>query len=607
MAASRYRGFALYRRLLLQARPYWPAIACILVLDLLGTPLSLLKPVSLKIAVDNVLGSKPVPGFLHALLPDALTRSALALLFVAAALQVLVVLLVQLQSMTHYWLYTQAGERLTLDFRARLFRHLQRLSLSFHDTRGTADSIYRVEYDAPSIQWLTIHGMLPFVSEGVMLASMIYVMARIDWQLALVALAISPFLFFQARNYEVRMGPRYERVKELESRAMGVVQEVLTAVRVVKAFGREEREQERFVRYSGEGVRAHIRLALAEGVFGLTVNSVIAIGAALVLFIGVRGVQSGRLTLGDLLLVMAYLTELYAPLEKISGQIATMQASLASARRAFELLDELPEVGERPNARPLKRASGAVEFRDISFAYDGRNRVLQDVSFTAPAGTRVGIAGRTGAGKTTLFSLLVRFYDPTRGQILLDGVDLRDYRLSDLRNQFGLVLQEPVLFSTTIAENIAYGRPGAPEQEIVEAATAAGAHHFITQLPEGYQTNVGERGMLLSGGERQRISLARAFLKDAPILILDEPTSSVDLRTEADIMEAMERLMVGRTTFFISHRPNTLRNCDVVLRLEDGHLDDGIAEVGARATRALASRAESLGGSLEGYRRTQSP
>lgn len=598
--ASGSSGLSLYRRLLLQAKPHWPAIAGLLALDLFATPLTLLKPVALKIAVDNVLGEKAPPWFV----PTVLTHAPLLLLGAAAAFQVLVVLLAQLQAMGGHWLYTQTGEKLTLDLRARLFRHLQRLSLAFHDTRGTTDSIYRVEFDAPSIQWLMIFGAVPFVSEAALLASMIYVTARIDWQLALVALAISPILFLQARNYTRRVGPGYEHMEELQSRAMAVVQEVLTAVRVVKAFGREEREQDRFVRSSGEGLRAHVRLAVAEGVFGLQVNTVIAIGAALVLFVGVRGVQSGRVTLGDLLLVIAYLTELYAPLEKISSQVANMQGSLASAKRVFEVLDELPEVEERPNARSLKRASGAIEFRSISFAYDGAHPVLRDVSFTVSPGMRVGIAGRTGAGKTTLFSLLVRFYDPKSGQILLDGVDVRDYRLADLRNQFALVLQEPVLFSTTIAENIAYGRPGAMEHEIVAAATAAGAHDFIAQLPDGYRTEVGERGMLLSGGERQRISLARAFLKDAPILILDEPTSSVDLKTEAAIMEAMERLMGGRTSLFISHRPDTLRSCDVVLTLEKGRIASGSGEVGASPKGVLTSSAPSRGGRGEEPRRS---
>jgi ATP-binding cassette subfamily B protein len=402
-----------------------------------------------------------------------------------------------------------------------------------------------------------------------------------------VALVISPFLFFFSGTYNRRMRGRYWDVKQMESRALKVVQEVLTAVRVVKAFGREDNEQERFVRQSSEGMRARIRLSFAEGAFGLLVNLTTAVGTALVLFIGIRNVLTGILTLGELLIVIAYLSQLYGPLKTISQKVATLQSSLASAQRAFELLDEVPEVVERPNARSLKRAVGAIEFRNVSFAYDGKNPVLHNVSFLIDAGTRVGIVGRTGSGKTTLVGLLTRFYDPSAGQILLDGVDLRDYKLADLRNQFAIFLQEPVLFSTSVAENIAYAHDSASEREIVAAAKAANAHEFVVGLPDGYDTLVGERGMQLSGGERQRIALARAFLKDAPILILDEPTSSVDMKTEAGIMEAMERLMKGRTTFMIAHRPSTLENYDILLVIEDGQLITMTSDVSTAIKDAL--------------------
>jgi ATP-binding cassette subfamily B protein len=271
-------------------------------------------------------------------------------------------------------------------------------------------------------------------------------------------------------------------------------------------------------------------------------------------------------------MVITYLTQLYGPLNAISDKIIGLQPSKASIQRAFALLDAVPDVTERPHARTLKRAAGAVEFQGVGFAYDGRNLILDDISFAIEAGTRLGIAGRTGAGKSTLISLLMRFYDPSTGQIFLDGIDVRDYKLDDLRHQFAVVLQEPVLFSTSIAENIAYGRPGASFQEIVAAAKVANAHDFIVDLPNAYDTLVGERGMLLSGGERQRIALARAFLKDAPILILDEPTSSIDVATEAMIMEAMERVMAGRTTVMIAHRLSTLEGCDARLVIEHGRI-----------------------------------
>jgi ATP-binding cassette subfamily B protein len=284
---------------------------------------------------------------------------------------------------------------------------------------------------------------------------------------------------------------------------------------------------------------------------------------------------------------MAYLTRLYEPLRNIGRKAASLQTYLAGAERAFSLLDEAPDVPERPDARPLSRASGSVAFDHVSFAYEEERLVLHQLSFQIPPGSRVGFAGKTGVGKTTLVNLLTRFYDPTSGRILLDGVDLRDYKLADLRNQFAMVLQEPVLFSSSIAENIAYARPGAEFAEIVAAAKAANAHEFIIGLPKGYDTLVGERGMRLSGGERQRISLARAFLKDAPILILDEPTSSVDVNTEAVIIEAMARLMHRRTTFLITHRLSSLKHCDLLLVLEDGRVATR-TNVSATVREALA-------------------
>lgn len=567
-----YADVALYKRLLHLARPYWTHISGILLLSLLSAPLALLTPLPLKIVVDSVIGSDPLPRFLETLLPRAVIRSNSAVLAVAISLLVGVTLLDQLQGQGSTLLRTYTSQKLILNFRAHLFGYAQRLSLSYHDLKGTSDSIYRIQYDSSAIQYIAIDGVIPFLTSTLTFISMVYVTFRLDVQLALVALAVSPALFMITRVYRRNLRKRSRQVKKLESAALSVVQEALTSVRIVKAFGQEDRERERFVRHSREGMRARLCLALAEGGLGLLLGLTIATGTASVLLFGVRHVQAGTLTLGELLLVMGYLSQLYSPLKTMSRKMASLQSHLASAERAFALLDEAPDVPERPNARPIGRASGSVELHNVSFGYEEGHPVLQDVHYQVPAGMHVGIVGETGAGKTTLLSLLVRFYDPTSGQILLDGVDLRDYRLVDLRDQFAIVLQEPVLFSTSIAENIAYARPDASEEEIVQAARAANAHDFIVSLPEGYESLVGERGMRLSGGERQRIALARAFLKDAPILILDEPTSSVDMATEADIMEAMNRLAEGRTTFMIAHRLTTLRDCDALVRIEGGRL-----------------------------------
>lgn len=569
---TKHSDLALYRRLLWQARPYWPHITGIFVLSLLSAPLALLMPLPIKIAVDSAIGSHPLPEFLDVLVPNIIPRSSTGFLTLAVTLLVMVTFLIYLRGFISAFLETYTGEKLVLLFRSRLFHHVQRLSLAHHDTIGTTDSTYRIQYDAPSIQYVTVQGVIPFITAGFTLVSMIYVTALIDWQLALVALTVTPVLILITKTFRSRIRDEWSKVKKIESLAMGVVQEALGALRVVKAFGQEDREKERFVQRSQSSVGGQIRLAVMNGGFNLLVGLTLAGGTAIALFLGVRNVQTGDLTLGNLLLVMAYLAQLYNPLQTISMKMTDIQASLASAERAFSLLDQTQDVPEKPNARPLSGASGAIEFDQVSFTYPEGPQVIYDVSFKVDPGIRVGLMGPTGAGKTTLISLLTRFYDPTHGRILLDGIDLREYRLVDLRNQFAIVLQEPVLFSTSIAENIAYARQEATDEEIAEAAKQANAHDFISRLPEGYQTQVGTRGMKLSGGERQRIALARAFLKDARILILDEPTSSVDVITESTIVEAMEQLMKGRTTFIIAHRLSTLKNCDVQLVIENGRL-----------------------------------
>lgn len=572
MGKMRHSDLALFRRILQQARPYWVHVIGIFVLGLVATPLSLLTPLPLKIAIDSAVGTRPLPRFLNRALPASATQSPAAILAIAVVLLLGVAALENLFALVNSFLRTWTAEKLLLDFRARLFSHLQRLSLGYHDVKGTTDSVYRIQYDTASMQYLTIDGLGPFVTSAVTLLVMFYVTFRIDSQLAMVAMVISPVLFMLSMAYRPRFRKRSKEVKQLESSAMAVLHEVLSVVRVVKAFGREKHEEDRYVHKSEAGMWARIRLDFLGGCYSLLVGLTTALGTACVLWIGVHHVRAGTLTLGSLLLVLSYLGQLYAPLKTIGRKATSLQTHWVGLERAFSVLDQLPDVPERPNARPLVRASGFVAFQHTSFAYEKDHPVLQDICFEIPCGARVGICGRTGAGKTTLLTLLTRFYDPTSGQILLDGVDLRDYRLVDLRSQFAIVLQEPVLFSTSIAENITYARPGATEEEIAQAAKLADAHDFILALPLGYQTVVGERGIRLSGGERQRISLARAFLKHAPILLLDEPTSSVDMKTEAAILKATERLMQNRTTFMIAHRLSTLESCDVILELEHGRI-----------------------------------
>ncbi len=538
-------------------------------LGLLSIPLALLAPLPLKIAVDSVIGSQPPPDWLR-LFPMA-TWGKQGLLLAVLTLSLSIAALTHLRGLAIWRLSSYAGERLICEFRGRLFHHFQRLSIGYHEGRGTADPMYRLQQDAAAIKHIPIDGCIPFVTALLMFVGMVTVTTVIDWQLAAVALTAAPILFVLTRVCGRRLRAQWACVKGTESRAMGVAHEVFGAVRLVKAFGTEAQEQARFASRIDQCRLGHNRLAGIASGFDFGISMVIACGTTAALCIGVRHVEQGLLTLGEFLLVMAYLAQLYGPLETLTKKIAELQSSLAGVERAFAVLDAQPEPAERPWARPLVRARGGVVFHDVSFAYDGRP-TLHRVTCTIPPGARVAIVGTTGAGKTTLLNLLMRFYDPTGGRILLDGIDLRDYRLADLRRQFAIVLQEPVLLSTTIAENIRYGRPDSTAEEIAAAARAAQAHEFIERLPEGYQTPVGERGAKLSGGERQRIALARAFLRDAPILVLDEPTSALDVGTESAILEGLESLMRGRTTFVITHRLSVLRHCDLRLTLEHGRL-----------------------------------
>ncbi len=561
---------SIYRRLLIEAKPYWLAMAGYFLLTLLEIPLALLLPLPIKIEVDSVLGSHPLPWFLTPLIPDGSENSITFLLLFPAALLIAIAVLNQVQALTAMVLYTYIGEKLVLRFRAKLFLHMERLSLAYHDRKSSSESVYRLQNDASALSSVALDGLVPFTTATLTVFAILYVTARIDWQLVLIAIGVSLVLMWATYWYTGRLRDSWHRSKEKDSSAMALAQEVLGALRVVKAFGGETREQQRFALRSGEGARLRIAVSYRAGIFKLIVGLTIALGMALTLFVGGLHVRSNRTTLGDLVMIMAYLVQLYTPLAVTTNKIGALQTALAGIERAFSVLGEPAEVIERPHARSLARAEGSVILQRVSFGHRDDGLVLEDVSFEVPAGSSVGIVGRTGAGKTTLVNLLSRFYDPTHGHVLLDGVDIREYKLTDLRNQFGLVPQDPVLFSRTIAENIAYASADAGEHDIIEAAKAANAHAFIMRLPEGYRTIVGERGATLSGGERQRIALARAFLKNAPILILDEPTSSIDLKTEASIMEATQRLIGGRTAFIIAHRPSTLENCDILLTIEHG-------------------------------------
>jgi ATP-binding cassette, subfamily B, bacterial len=503
---------AVFRRVLGQARPCWPHAGTLLLLGLLSGPLALLAPLPLKIAVDSVIGSHPLPPPLAPVVPDAVSRSPSALLALAIGLLLAHALLGQLQGRASARLGVHLRERLVVDFRARLSRHVRRRSLACPDAKDSSDPSYRIQHDAPAVPYILTGSLIPLVCATVTIIGLIFVIARIDGPLALIALAIWPGLVAASRAF-----PRRRR------RPSPAVTKLTTAA-----------------------------------------------GAAAVLLVGIHDVRSGLITLGELLLVMGYMKELYGPLRTITRKATGLRPQLARAARAFALLDEPSDVDERPNARPLARARGAIAFHRVSFAYGGDRPVLHDVSFDLQPGVRLGIVGASGAGKSTLISLLTRVHDPTAGHIRLDGIDLRDIRLEDLRRQFAVVPQDPVLLPASIADNIACARPGAGPRELIAAAQAADAHEFIVRLPQGYVTLVGEHGFPLTHGQRRSIAIARAFLKDGPVLLLDEPTSALDAEAEAVVPAAIRRLMRGRTVILITHRASLLERCTEILALENG-------------------------------------
>ena len=588
-------GPGMTRRLFREMRPYVPSIAMLFLVSLAAVPLTLITPLPIKLLLDNVILSQPLPGYLTFLIrsPSAVPEGTV----VALALGILVAgtILTYLQNLANIWLTNRVGNRMTLDMRVRLFRQLQRLSTAYHDTKGTIDSTYRIQNDATALRSLSVDGLIPLIAALVTLGGMIVVMASLDWQLALIALIVTPFMFLLTLFYRRRIRAGWRKVKTSESAAMSHAQESLSASRVVKVFGQEERENEQFRSRYTESASAALKVVVEGGIYSLVVGVVTAVGLAAVLFIGVQHVQAKALSPGGLLMINYYLTQLYSPLKDSGKKVLDIQMSMAGMERFLEILDEKVDVPEKVDARPLVRASGNVAFQDVSFGYDESRLVLRHMSFELPAGTCLGVIGPTGSGKTTLANLLVRFFDPTEGAITLEGIDLRDYRIADLRNQFGVVLQDTLLFSTTIAENIRFAKPDATDREIVAAAKLANAHDFIQGLPDGYETQVGERAMKLSGGERQRISLARAFLKNAPILILDEPTSALDLHTEASIIDAIQRLVRGRTTLMIAHRPSTLRACDSLLLLEPNGNSRMTREVGSSLLRMASVGVEGPG------------
>jgi ATP-binding cassette subfamily B protein len=572
MSKMNYSAWTLIRRIIRLAKPYWLALIGIFLLNLLATPIALLKPVPLQILIDSAFDNHPLPAYIAMFLPDEITWTFINIVILASVLTIVIALINYLYSMFFWMASTFTGQKMVLSFRTMLFNHIQRLSLAYHDTKGTSDSLYRIQYDTMSIRTFLIDNFSSMITSFITLIAMSIVMYTINWRFALIALCVMPPLGILMRMSTKRLRKGWQQVKDSESSAMSVVHEALNSLRVVKAFGQEEGEQKRFVLKADEAVKGELKMAMTGATFDLMVGLIFATGGALFLYYGAVFVHEGKMSLGELTLILAYLAQIFGPLEKISKNLNAVQSSLTSLDRIFTILDREREVKESAHPKHISSLSGAFIFENVSFEYDNSRSILHDISFEIKPGDRVGIMGSTGAGKSSLINLITRFYDPSSGRILADGTDIRDYKLPDYRRQFGIVLQDALLFSTTVEENIAYGKPFSTKKEIIDAAKFANVHDFIMQTKEGYETKVGQRGMQLSGGERQRISLARAFIKNAPVLIMDEPTSALDIKTEALIMDAMEKLMYGRTTFLITHRLDTLKTCNVILHLEKGKL-----------------------------------
>ena len=556
----------LLRKILRRLVPYWGAFSVAILQVLLIGVLELAKPWPLKVVVDNVLGAHPLdwPG-LRDLEPRALLAVACAALVGAYAL-------LGLLSVTSNYATISVGQRLVNDFRSELYAHLQRLSLAFHSRRAVGDLLYRLTADTFAIQTLTMNGFFPLLTSIVLLVGMVVVMVRLDWTLTLIALAVVPLLFISitAMSRQITTLATDARVKE--SALWAVAQQTIGAIRVIQAFTTEEDEHRRFLSTSRESLAANLRLYTFQTVYSAFVSVLIAGGTAAVLWIGASHVLSGHLTVGEVLVFTSYLASLYAPINNLTQTVGLVQSARVGAERVFEILETAPDLTD--GSRELRRGDvhGAITFDEVRFGYDPERTVLRGVSFHARAGELVAVVGATGAGKTTLVSLVPRFYDPTAGRVLLDGIDVREFRLKSLRQRVAMVLQPALVFPTTVRENIAYGRPEATAAQIREAAHLAQLDGFLQRLPAGLDTVVGEGGATLSAGEQLRITIARAILRDAPLLILDEPTSALDAETEALVMQGLERLMAGRTTFVIAHRLSTVRRADTILVLDDGRI-----------------------------------
>ena len=555
-------------------RPHWKALTIALVAMLGEAVTDILEPWPIKIVVDNIQQSNKLPGRLGGVITGLFGQNHYAVLNFAVAAVAVIAIVGAVSSYFEKYLTTSVSQWVGHDLRRTLYQHIQWLSLAEHDESRTGDLITRVTSDIEVVQDFISAALLGILVNVLTLVGMIGVMFYLNWRFTLIALSVSPVLFLVVYFYTRRIKRASRAVRKKESELLSLVEEVLTSIRVVKAFAREEYEQKRFESESLENVEAGLQARSVKAKLAPVVTVIVAIGTCLVLWYGARLALVGQLTIGTLIVFLLYLGKMYKPMRDLSKMTDTVSKAMVGYERIQEVLEIESRVRDEPGARQAPKFNGQIEFAQVSFNYGGDTEkpILKDISFKIEAGQVAAFVGPSGAGKTTLLSLIPRFYDPVSGHIGIDGTDIRRYRLKSLRDQISFVLQETLLFRATIWENIAYGKPGAPPKEIKRAAELANAQEFIEEMPDGYDTMVGERGVTLSGGQRQRIAIARAVIRDTPILILDEPTVGLDAASERSVIEALDKLMKGRTSVVIAHHLSTIRHADVIFVINDCEL-----------------------------------
>src|SRR5690348_8072255 len=571
-APSRPPGPSNWMKIAELLRPHWKALSLALLAVLGETAADLLEPWPLKVIVDNLLQSKPLPLWLHSIIGHLAGHNKFAVLNFAVLAVAAIAVAGAVGSYTETTLTTRVGQWVMHDLRRTLYQHIHHLSLADHDEKRTGDLISRVTSDIEAIQDFITTALLGMLVNVLTLAGMIGVMFYINWRFTLIAPSVSPVLFLVVYFFTIRIKKASRAVRQKEIELVCIVQEVFWSIRVVKAFAREDYEQRRFEEQSLENVEIALRASGVKAKLSPIVEVMVAIGTCLVLWYGARLVLAGDLSAGVLIVFLLYLGKLYKPMRELSKMTDTVSKATVSYERIQEVLETESRVRDLPSARRARPFKGKLEFDGVCFSYNPDRPILKDVSFQIEPGQVSAFVGPSGAGKSTIISLIPRFYDPTSGQVKIDGIDIRKHTLQSVREQMSFVLQDTVLFHIPIWQNIAYGRPDARRSEIIRAAELANAHEFIEQMPQGYDTMVGERGVSLSGGQRQRVAIARAIVRNSPILLLDEPTSGLDAESERAVFEALERLMKGKTCVVIAHHLATIHRADVIFVMKDYQL-----------------------------------